>query len=460
MTITFSRRRFLELSGGLGMLAGLGKLTTFTTSAAAANDYKALVCLFMFGGNDGHNTVVPLQATQYAAYKAARQGLQLSQNQLLPISDAIQGQFGFHYSMTEMQQLYNQGHLAVLANVGTLYQQTSYAQYLQPGFPLPSQLRSHADQVVQMQTGQPDTSIATGWGGRCVDTMQNPVHNYNAGTNFPVSISMNSPALFCTGNQVAGTSSQPGNFLNQGAFGLWPASATTARKNAQNTVITTPSGNMMIDSANKSLATAAALNPILAQAANAVNFNQPFPSTSIGNQLKEIARLISLNSQLGIGRQVFFASLGAFDTHSGQSYQQQENLLEVSQALGAFYAATQQLGVDQQVTTFTMSDFGRTLQPSGSGSDHGWGNHHFIMGGAVQGGKMYGRYPLMTNYAALNSSADDYADNRGVMLPSTSLAQYGATLAQWFGVGGQNSTELTDLFPTLGNFTVKNLGFV
>jgi uncharacterized protein (DUF1501 family) len=266
--------------------------------------------------------------------------------------------------------------------------------------------------------------------------------------------------VFCTGNQVAGTSSQPGNFLGQSAFGLWPATASTARKNAQNTVITTASGNAMIDAANKSLATAAALNPILSQAANAVNFNQPFPSTSIGNQLKEIARLISLNSQLNIGRQVFFCSLGAFDTHSGQSYQQQENLLEVSQALGAFYAATQQLGLDQNVTTFTLSDFGRTLQPSGSGSDHGWGNHHFIMGGAVQGSKMYGRYPLMTNLANFNSSADDYADNRGVMLPSTSLAQYGATLAQWFGVGTQNPTELTDLFPTLGAFGVKNLGFV
>jgi uncharacterized protein (DUF1501 family) len=457
MTIQFSRRRFLELSGGLGLLAGLGRMS-FAPSAAAAGDYKALVCLFMFGGNDGHNTVVPMEPTQYAAYVQQRGNLRLQQNQLLPISDATQGQFGFHYSMVDMQQLYNQGHMAVLANVGTLYQPTSYAQYLQPGFALPSQLRSHSDQVVQMQTGQPDTSLATGWGGRCVDTMQSAPYNYNAATNFPTSISMNSPALFCTGNQVAGTSSQPGNFLGQNAMGFWQQSAATARKNAQNTVITTPSGNAMIDAANKSLATAAALNPILAGAANTVNFNKAFPSTSIGNQLKEIARLISLNSQLGIGRQVFFCSLGAFDTHSGQGYQQQENLDNVSQALGAFYAATQQLGVDQQVTTFTLSDFGRTLQPSGSGSDHGWGNHHFIMGGAVQGGKMYGRYPLMTNLANFNSTADDYADNRGVMLPSTGLAQYGATLAKWFGV--QDDLELKGMFPTLQAFPSLNLGFI
>lgn len=455
MTNKLSRRRFLELSGGLGMLAGLGRLN-ISASAAAANDYKALVCLFMFGGNDGHNTVVPLDAPQYNAYQAARGGLTLPVNQLLPVPDAVQGQFGFHYAMTDMQTLYNQGRLAVLANVGMLFKPTTYANLTQPGFQLPSQLRSHSDQVVQMQTGHPDTSISTGWGGRCVDTMQT-AYNYNAGSNFPASIAMNSPALFCSGAVVPGTSLMPGNYMSQNAMGLWPASASTARKNAQNAVIMAQSGNAMIDSANRSLATAAALNPLLAAAANSVTFQKAFPGTALGNQMKEIARLISLNSQLGLGRQIFFCSIGAFDTHSGQPYQQWANLNDVSQALGAFYAATVQLGVDQQVTTFTLSDFGRTLQPSGSGTDHGWGNHHFVMGGAVQGAKMYGRYPLMTNYVNFNATAEDYADSRGVMLPSTSLSQYGATLAQWFGA---QDGDLDALFPTLTNFGVRNLGFV
>lgn len=452
MKNTISRRRFMQLSAGFGMLAGLGKWST----AYAANDYKALVCLFMLGGNDGHNMVVPMINSQYNAYANARPGLALGLNQLLPISDASQGAFGFHFSMPELQALYNQGRIAVLANTGMLVQPTSYANQFQTNFPLPVQLRSHQDQVTQMQSGQPDSSMSTGWGGRCVDTMQMG-YQYNAGSQFPASISMEAPALFCAGNVVQGTMLQPGNYMAQDAMGIWPASAGQARLNAQKQIVTTPSGNALIDAANASLATAETLNPILAQAAGSINFAKPFPGTDIGNQLREIARMISLNATLGIGRQVFFCSLGMFDTHGGQSWQQQDNLQQVSQALDAFFAATVQLGVDQQVTTFTLSDFGRTLQPSGSGTDHGWGNHHLIMGGAVHGGQFYGRFPLMTNYNNFNAAADDFADNRGVMLPNTSLAQYGSTLAQWFGAA---DGDLNAIFPTLPNFPVRNLGFV
>ena len=453
MEKTLSRRKFLQLSAGFGMLAGLGRMNI---ADAAVNDYKALVCLFMFGGNDGHNMIMPMGAPQYNAYQVARQGLGLPLNSILALNPDPQGQFGFHYSMPEMKALFNGGKLAVLSNVGMLYKPTLYPNLTQNGFPLPTQLRSHSDQVQQMQTGQPDTSIPTGWGGRCVDKMQTG-YNYNAGSNFPASISMNSPALFCNGAVVAGTSMQPGNFLGQNAMGLWPASAGAARLNAEKAIITTPSGNSIVDYANRSLSTAVNLNPILAQAANAVTFQKPFPSSGIGNQMKEIARLISLNSQLGVGRQVFFCSIGMFDTHSGQSYQQQVNLQDVSQALDAFYAATVQLAVQDQVTAFTLSDFGRTLQPSGTGTDHGWGNHHLIVGGAVHGGQIFGRFPLMTNYANFNALADDFADNRGVMLPSTGLAQYGSTLAQWFGAA---DGDLDGLFPTLPNFPVRNLGFV
>jgi uncharacterized protein (DUF1501 family) len=446
-----SRRKFLQLSAGFGMLAGLGQLN----SVQAANDYKALVCLFLMGGNDGHNTVVPL-GPQYPAYAAARGGLTIGQNQLLNISDASQGAFGLHFSLPEIQALYNNGKVAILANVGMLCQPTSYADQNNPSL-VPANLRSHSDQVVQMQTAYPNSSGPSGWGGRSVDLMQQSPYNYNAGSQFPASISMNAPALFCSGNVVPGTSLMAGNYMGQSAMGIYPPSAGQARLAAEQQIVTTPTGNSIIDLSNRSIETAIKLNPILAAAAGAINFQKPFPGTSLGNQLKEIARMISLNGQIGIGRQVFFCSLGAFDTHGGQSWQQQDNLQQVSQALDAFYAATVQLGLQQQVTTFTLSDFGRTLQPSGSGSDHGWGNHHFIMGGAVNGGKMYGRYPLMTNYANFNSTAEDFADPRGVMLPSTSLAQYGATLAQWFGAG---DGDLNGLFPNLDKFAVRNLGFV
>ena len=449
-----SRRTFLQLGASLGIVLGLGRFDW--AAAATASDYKALVCLFLFGGNDGHNTVVPLQSTQYNAYVAARGGLALPQNQLLGITDATQGPFGLHYAMPELQALYNQGKMAVLANVGMLVQPTSYAQYSTPGFPLPLNLRSHADQVIQMQTGVPNSGGSTGWGGRTLDTME-WAYGYNSTTAFPVAISMERPALFCEGAIVQDVSLEPGNYLDQYGLNLYPPAAAQARAAAQVQLVSVSSGNALVDAANKVMSDALALNPLLKSAAGSVVFQKPFPSTQIGNQLKEIARMISLQSQLNVGRQVFFCSLGGFDTHGGQSYDQWSLLQQVSQALDAFYAATVQLGVGSQVTAFTLSDFGRTLQPSGSGSDHGWGNHHLIVGDAVKGGRIYGRFPLMTNYASFNASVDDYADARGVMLPGVSLAQYGATLARWFGAA---DADLDGIFPTLTNFGTRDLGFV
>jgi len=454
MKTELSRRDFLQLGASVGMLLGLGRFTL--AQAATPLDYKALVCLFMFGGNDGHNTIVPLDSTQYGAYIAARGGLALPQSQLLAISDRVQGPFGLHYAMPEMQALYNQGRLAVLANVGMLVQPTSYSQSIMSGYPLPLNLRSHADQVVQMQTGVPNASGSTGWGGRTLDLME-WTYAYNSTTGFPVSISLDSPALFCAGSIVQNVSLQPGNYLDQDAMSLYPASAAQARAAAQAQLVSATSGNAMVDAANKVMADALALTPLLKAAAGAMAFQKPFPATAIGSQLQEIARMISLNAQLNVGRQVFFCSLGGFDTHSGESYQQWSLLQQVSQALDAFYAATVQLGVANQVTAFTLSDFGRTLQPSGSGTDHGWGSHHLILGGAVKGGNLYGQFPLMTNYANFNASNDDYADARGVMLPGVSLAQYGATLAKWFGAA---DADLNGLFPTLPNFPTRDVGFM
>ena len=453
MKTAISRRDFLRLGASAGMLLALERLQL--RAARAATDYKALVCLFLFGGNDGHNLVVPLNTAQYGAYTAARGALALPQSQLLAITDT-QGPFGLHYAMPELQSLYNQGTMAILANVGMLVQPTSYAQSTSAGYPLPLNLRSHSDQVVQMQTGVPNAGGSTGWGGRTLDLMEF-TYSYNSTTPFPVSISMQSPALFCAGSIVQNVSLQPGNDLAQDGLSLYPPSAAQARAAAQRQIVSTTNGNQLVDSANKVMADALALQPLLQGAATSVTFSKPFPSTQLGNQLADIARIISLNAQLGVGRQVFFASLGGFDTHGGQSYQQWYLLQQVSQALDAFHAATVQLGVANQVTAFTLSDFGRTLQPSGSGSDHGWGNHHLVVGDAVRGGRIYGSFPLMTNYASFNASRDDFADNRGVMLPAVSLSQYGATLARWFGAG---DADLNGLFPTLAGFATRDLGFL
>ena len=449
-THTVSRRNFLQLSASLGMLAALGEFKL--SEAAPVQDYKALVCVFMLGGNDGHNTVVPLSAAQYGAYTAARGGLALPLNQLLNINDPSLGPFGLHYAMPELQGIYQQGAMAVISNVGILVRPTSYVDY-QASNQLPTNLRSHSDQVAQMQTGFPNAMGSTGWGGRTADLMQ----ANNAGTSFPVSISMSGSALFCVGNAAASASLQPGNYLDQNAMGFWPASAAQARATAQQQIIASGGGNSMVQAANKVMSDALQLNPILKSAAGSPAFTTVFPQTSLGNQLKEVARFIGLRSQLGAGRQVFFCSLGGFDTHSGQSYQQWDLLKQVSQATSAFYNATVEMGAVNQVTAFTLSDFGRTLQPSGSGSDHGWGSHHMVIGGAVRGGRIYGNFPLMTNYANFNSSHDDYADNRGVMLPGIALSQYGSTMAKWFGA---SDPQLASLFPTVSNFSASDLGFM
>ncbi len=446
-----SRRKFLQLSASLGVMAGFSKLNLL--QASAAQDYKALVCLFMFGGNDGHNLLVPLNSAQYSAYQSARGALALPPAQLLNITDPTFGPFGLHYAMPELQTLFNQGKLALLANVGPLVQPTSYSNLSNSSFPLPTNLRSHSDQVVTMQTGIPNASGSSGWGGRTLDQLQ----SYNANTTFPIAISMNSPAIYCVGAVTQGVSLQPGNYLDQNGLSAYPATAAQARSSAQQTIVTTDSGNSIINAANKVMTSAITLNPILKSAAGSTVFPKAFPSTSIGAQLQDIAHLINLNAQLSVGRQIFFCSLGGFDTHGGQAYQQWDLLQQVSKALDAFYAAMSGWGVDQQVTAFTLSDFGRTLQPSGTGSDHGWGNHHLILGGAVNGGHIYGRFPLMTNYGNFNASTDDYADTRGTMLPSTSLSQYGATLAKWFGA---TDAQLDSIFPQLANFAQRDLGFM
>jgi uncharacterized protein (DUF1501 family) len=245
--------------------------------------------------------------------------------------------------------------------------------------------------------------------------------------------------------------------LDQGGLSAWPAAAAQAKALAQQQILSTESGNLIVNAANRVMTSAINLNPLLRAASTGVQFSADFGNSQIATQLKEIARIISLNAQLNVGRQVFFCSLGGFDTHSGQGWQQWNLLQQVGKALAGFYSTMSSWGYANQVTAFTLSDFGRTLQPSGTGSDHGWGSHHLLLGGAVNGGRIYGRFPLMTNYKNFNSFADDYADARGGMLPSTSLVQYGATLAKWFGA---SDTQLNTIFPALANFTTRDLGFM
>ncbi len=446
----FSRRNFLKLTASSGLLAALGQFNL--VEAAQVPDYKALVCIFLFGGNDGHNTVIPMATNEYNAYLAKRGSLALTGNRLLPITTTTGGQYALNYGLVELQSLFQQGKLAVMANTGMLYQPTTQQQYQQNSVPLPTQLFSHSDQIVQMQAGIPNASASSGWGGRIADLMQ----PNNASTTFPTSISLNGSALFVAGQAVPATNLQPGNSLTQYALGNgYPQAAIDARANAQVQIASLVNSNRLIAAADKVMRDTQQLNTIL-QGTGGGTLATVFPNSTLGNQLKEVARFINLRSQTGTGRQVFFCGLGGFDTHSGQDYQQWDLLQQVSQAMKAFYDATVEMGIPQQVTTFTLSDFGRSLQPSGTGTDHGWGNHYLVMGGSVNGGQIYGTFPIL-NQADSAYNPNAFADTRGVLLPSTSIAQYGATLAKWFGAA---DGQLNGLFPELANFSVRDMGFL
>lgn len=289
------------------------------------------------------------------------------------------------------------------------------------------------------------TSGATGWAARAADA----VHSLNAGSSFPQSISDTGPALFCTGSIVQSASLLLGYNLDVNGMQLWPQTAGIARRTGLQQVLEFDSGLALVQAANHVRKDALSLNALMSGATATVN--TVFPGGSLGSQLQQVAKLIKLSDTTGLRRQVFFCSLGGFHTHGSQSWQHWDLLRQVAEALAAFHNATLELGMEDRVTTFTLSDFGRTLQPSGAESDHGWGNHHLVPGGAVLGGNVYGHFPE----PALGGPDD--SGSRGALIPGTSIDQYGATLASWFGVPAD---QLAIVFPNLPKFPTANLGFL
>ncbi len=441
---THPRRDFLRRASAL-----VGTATLGSTAQAQANDYKALVCVFLLGGNDGHNTVVPLGNTAYAAYKAARGGLALPDGNttLLPVTTPTGAVYGLNSGLAAIAPFWASGQLAVMANVGMLAQPTTRAQVLANTAKLPSNLFSHSDQIVAMQAGDANgSSGGTGWAGRSADATA----ARNGSARFPASLSMSGSALFCAGANVTSASLVPGFDMAPDNMNPWPASAAAARSKGLAEVLALDSGLAMVQAANHVWQDALSLGALL-KGSSGGTLATVFPGTPIGQQLQQVAKIIKLRGTTGMGRQVFYCALGGFDTHSAQSWGQMDLLRQVAQAMAAFYAATQELGVANQVTTFTESEFGRSLQPSGTGSDHGWGSHHLVLGGAVKGGRLYGSFPSL-----VLGGADD-ASSRGLLIPSTSLDQYAATLARWFGV---DATGMAKVFPNLGAFATADMGFM
>jgi len=427
---------------------------------AQGNDYKALVCVFLAGGNDGNNVVVPLGTTEYNAYASVRSasGLAIARDSLLPITPvSINSPFGLHPSLAELHDLWSRQKLAIVCNAGPLVQPISRQDYL-GGAPRPYQLFSHSDQIAQWQTSIADRIGQTGWGGRTADRFA-PL---NSGLPMVTALA---GGIFTRGQattplSIASAPTALNQLLVVNGFGT--AADETARKNAMDALRTMDTDPAMVAAASRT--TQQAID--IGQAFNTdVTLATAFPNTTLGNQLKQVAKVIKFNSAsttLGANRQIFFCQLGGFDTHQNQVGTQSTLLTQVSQGIKAFHDATVELGLDDKITTFTLSDFGRTFQPAGSGnaagSDHAWGNHHLVVGGAVQGGDFFGvAGPDSTVFPVLQLGGPSDTDTRGRWIPTVSVEQYAATLASWYGVA---ESDLPIVFPNIGRFERSTLGFM
>jgi len=427
-------------------VGGLSKLGLVSALAQGTSDYKALVCIFMFGGNDSNNMVVPMDS-RYAQYLQSRTVLAIPESQLLPLQTNAQSTYGLHPNMPDMQGYFNNDKtLAILANVGTLVQPTTQATY-QALKNLPANLFSHSDQQDQWQTAQLSGTTAAGWAGKIADNVQ----TLNTGAQFPPILSISGNPVFCTGVTSRPFSMNPGQAPGLQGFNTSPT--TQARYMATQQLLTFNSGLSMVQAANAVTSQAVQFAQVLSDALQNISpLQTKFPANYLGQQLQQVAQVIAARSALGVQRQIFFVSYGGFDTHADQLPQQVQLLTTISQSMAAFYQATQELGVTNQVTTFTLSEFARTLEPgSNGGSDHAWGGHQLILGGAVKGNTLYGTFPTLV----LGGPND--ADQNGRWIPTTALDQYAATLATWFGVSAAN---LPAIFPNLANFQTSNLGFM
>jgi uncharacterized protein (DUF1501 family) len=454
-----SKRSFLKMLGalsaagtGIATPLGMNLMSMASSSVLAAGgqeDYKAIVCLFMFGGNDSHNMVVPYDLSAYTNYYNMRSSIAIARDKLLAFNadNVTDGrQFSFHPAMIEIKQMFDAGNVAVLSNVGTLVEPSTKAQILANTAQLPPKLYSHNDQQCVWQAGAPEGS-SSGYGGRMADIIK----------------AQNSNALFTTISPFGANSFLAGKLTSQyvvsvnGAIPIAMANSSTLFGSSvgisvANDLLTANHAHMMEqDLSNVNKSSINGINILASALPKAPEL--PIPADAMSNlsmQMRAIAQIIASRQALGVKREVFFVGIGGFDSHDDQIVNQNKNLSIISKSMAYFYNATAALGLDKNITTFTASDFGRTLASNGDGSDHGWGAHHLMMGGAVRGRNIFGKWPVL----AMNGP-DDMGSGR--LIPSTAVEQYLATLATWIGIP---DSGLVDIFPNLKNFGVKNLGFM
>lgn len=468
-----SRRRFLmgaAAAFGAGSLANL----MLATRPAYAADYRALVCVFLYGGNDGMNMVVPTDATRHGQYAAVRGALALPQSSLLPLGST---NFGLHPAMGALQPIWGAGQLAPVFNVGPLYRPLTKAEYrAATGAPdLPDSLFSHSDQQTLWESATTDAQARTGWGGRASEALGtvNPVISLAGNGRFGLSATT-APLVLPGPGGTFGAYEMDAASLN------WaPRAARKAALDALYAIDAPAMDNRLVDAMatlhRDAFEKAARLGDLVksapGDAANAT-IDAAFAglirngeiTSKLAAQLYQVAKLVAGNATVQGNRQIYFLQAGGFDTHGDQVSANDPTtglhaglLGDLAASLAAFQTALNQLGLGPQVTTFTQSDFGRTFAPNASlGTDHAWGNHHLVMGGAVQGGRTYGTYPTL-ELAGPDDVGVQSWERQGRWIPTTSVDQYAATLLRWFGAG---DGTLHAVLPNLARFGVTNLGFV
>jgi uncharacterized protein (DUF1501 family) len=461
-----NRRKFLTSTSALTASALAGNLGTWgveSANAQAASGYKAIVCVFLFGGNDSNNMIVPY--TDYAEYAAVRttaSNVALTQAQLVQFNAPSHSKaYGFHPSMMptngnpQLAPLYSAGKMAVIANSGTLIKPMTKAQYNSPGYRPPS-LFSHSDQQDQYNGLLMGAPVRTGWGGRMSDRLVGA----NSGALIPSAISVSGSQLFTAGASTAPLVVPQNNGVTVSAQ---TGADATARYNAMLSLIAASkaSGNQVVSGGvgvlDKALLANTTVNPLLTATLptvidTAFRVNGNLLNTGIAQQLRQVARLIEGRAVTGVKRQFFFVSMGGYDTHNNTITNQTNLFNQLFPAMRAFYDYTVAAGVANDVVQFTMSDFNRTfIGNAGNGVDHAYGGHQLVVGGSVKGGDMYGRFPQL-----LRAGPDDAGSN-GSWIPTTSVDQIGSTLGGWLGMP---QADIDQVFPNLANFSTKNLGFM